>query len=88
LIGVFSLDAKNQNTGINGTNKPGQNCLKMYMCDWMILKRQKTGEFELTHKIRADGIEIIMGFSRTNRIDWQQVKKRIQKVIPSKGKRK
>ena len=30
-------------------------------CDWMMLKRQKIGEFQLAHDIGADGIEMDMG---------------------------
>ena len=30
-------------------------------CDWMMLKRQKLGEFQLAHDIGADGIEVDMG---------------------------
>jgi sugar phosphate isomerase/epimerase len=31
------------------------------VCDWMILKRQKLGEFALTREIGADGVEMDMG---------------------------
>lgn len=31
------------------------------VCDWMILKRQKLGSFELASQIKADGIELDMG---------------------------
>jgi sugar phosphate isomerase/epimerase len=34
---------------------------KIAVCDWMILKRQKLGAFELAHKIGADGLELDMG---------------------------
>ena len=30
-------------------------------CDWMMLKRQKLGEFQLAKTIGADGIEMDMG---------------------------
>ena len=30
-------------------------------CDWMMLKRQKIGEFQLAHDIGADGVEMDMG---------------------------
>ena len=30
-------------------------------CDWMMLKRQKIGEFKLAREIGADGIEMDMG---------------------------
>jgi len=31
------------------------------VCDWMILKRQKLGAFQLTSEIGADGVEVDMG---------------------------
>lgn len=31
------------------------------VCDWMILKRQKLGAFQLTKEIGADGVEVDMG---------------------------
>lgn len=31
------------------------------VCDWMMLKRQKLGEFKLAHEIGADGVEMDMG---------------------------
>lgn len=34
---------------------------KVAVCDWMILKRQKIGEFELAKELGADGIELDMG---------------------------
>lgn len=34
---------------------------RIAVCDWMILKRQKLGAFQLTKDIGADGVEIDMG---------------------------
>ena len=34
---------------------------KVAACDWMMLKRQKLGEFKLSHEIGADGVEMDMG---------------------------
>ena len=34
---------------------------KVAVCDWMILKRQKLGAFQLTKEIGADGVEVDMG---------------------------
>lgn len=34
---------------------------KVAACDWMMLKRQKLGEFQLAHQIGADGVEVDMG---------------------------
>ena len=40
-------------------------------CDWMMLKRQKLGEFQLTKQIGADGVEMetmrdVLGHTSTN----------------------
>lgn len=34
---------------------------KVAACDWMMLKKQKLGEFKLSHEIGADGVEMDMG---------------------------
>lgn len=34
---------------------------KVAVCDWMILKRQKLGSFQLASELKADGIELDMG---------------------------
>src|SRR5262245_27369661 len=34
---------------------------KIGICDWMILKRQRLGAFQLTKDIGADGVEVDMG---------------------------
>ena len=34
---------------------------KVAACDWMMLKRQKLGDFKLSHEIGADGVEMDMG---------------------------
>ena len=34
---------------------------KVSVCDWMILKRQKIGEFALARELGCDGIEVDMG---------------------------
>lgn len=31
------------------------------VCDWMVLKRQKLGEFKLAHELGCDGVEMDMG---------------------------
>ena len=59
ILAVISLQAKNPVTGIN--NKTGKDYFKVSVCDWMILKRQKIGEFELARELGADGVEMDMG---------------------------
>jgi len=61
LMGVLNLQATNPNTGIDRPHKSGQECFKISVCDWMILKRQKIGEFELAHEMGSDGVEMDMG---------------------------
>lgn len=34
---------------------------KIAVCDWMILKRQKVGSFELVKELKGDGVEMDMG---------------------------
>ena len=38
-----------------------QPCYRIAACDWMMLKRQKLGEFQLARDIQADGVEMDMG---------------------------
>ena len=45
----------------NATNSISQQRYKIAVCDWMILKRQKLGAFQLTKDIGADGVEVDMG---------------------------
>ena len=51
-------------TGATKASKIGSASLQRYkigVCDWMILKRQKLGAFQLTKEIGADGVEVDMG---------------------------
>lgn len=41
--------------------RPVKERYKISVCDWMILKRQKIGEFALAREIGCDGIEVDMG---------------------------
>lgn len=49
-----------QKTVNSGVPFTGQR-YKIAVCDWMILKRQKLGAFQLTNEIGADGLEVDMG---------------------------
>lgn len=42
-------------------NRKKKSVYRISVCDWMILKRQKLGAFELASKIGADGVEVDMG---------------------------
>ena len=84
LIEVFSLQAKKPNTKIN---KSRQGCFKISVCDWMILKRQKIGEFELAHEIGADGVEVDMGsLGQRDSFDNKLRKKEFQTLFLQKAK--
>ena len=45
----------------DATNSISQPRYKIAVCDWMILKRQKLGAFQLAKDIGADGVEVDMG---------------------------
>lgn len=49
------------NTGLARAGAMGGHRYKIGVCDWMILKRQKLGAFELTREIGAEGVEVDMG---------------------------
>lgn len=38
-----------------------QNRYRVGVCDWMVLKRQKLGEFKLAKELGCDGLEMDMG---------------------------
>lgn len=62
LLLLFSTCAFGQNT--DGKKQNIDNAGKRYkigVCDWMVLKRQKLGEFKLARQIEADGVEMDMG---------------------------
>ena len=40
---------------------PAQQRYQVGVCDWMILKRQKLGQFDLARQLAADGVELDMG---------------------------
>jgi len=55
-------------SGISCSSKKSDNAqteegerYKISVCDWMILKRQKIGAFELARELGADGLELDMG---------------------------
>jgi sugar phosphate isomerase/epimerase len=51
----------------DATNSISQQRYKIAVCDWMILKRQKLGAFQITKDIGADGVEVDMGSLGTNK---------------------
>lgn len=55
VIGAFMVLTALQN-GVSA-----QQQYRVAACDWMMLKRQKLGEFQLAHDIGADGVEVDMG---------------------------
>lgn len=57
--GLLSTQLLSFNTSYGGM--PSDQRYKIGLCDWMILKRQKLGAFQLTKDIGADGVEVDMG---------------------------
>jgi L-ribulose-5-phosphate 3-epimerase len=67
VIGIFCVSGLNQISAAEtvagsspAASKPDRR-YKVAVCDWMILKRQKLGAFQLTKDIGADGLELDMG---------------------------
>ncbi|NDV83299.1 sugar phosphate isomerase/epimerase [Bacteroides sp. 51] len=58
IILVSSCGTGKKNSTVT---EPEEERYKLAVCDWMILKRQKIGAFELAHAIGADGLELDMG---------------------------
>lgn len=60
---------------------------KIAVCDWMILKRQKFGAFQLTKEIGADGVEVDMG-SLGSRVTFENelAKPEVRKQFLDKAK--
>ena len=57
---LWAGESASKQPGKDASTQPKQR-YKIAVCDWMILKRQKLGAFELTKKIGADGVEVDMG---------------------------
>jgi sugar phosphate isomerase/epimerase len=62
VVGVFTvLTAWNSIVSAQETAPCVEPQYRVAACDWMMLKRQKIGEFQLAKDIKADGIEMDMG---------------------------
>jgi sugar phosphate isomerase/epimerase len=57
--GLLSAQLFSSNTALGGIDSDQR--YKISVCDWMILKRQKLGAFQLAKDIGADGVEVDMG---------------------------
>lgn len=60
IIGILTLLECFPLLAIAGTNRKDER-YKVAVCDWMILKRQKIGSFQLVSEINGDGVELDMG---------------------------
>ena len=59
--------------------------LRIAVCDWMILKRQKLGAFQLTKDIGADGVEVDMvGLGEHETFDNQLAKSEVREKFLAK----
>lgn len=57
----FSLHSFSATTKTEKMKKEGDKKYKISVCDWMILKRQKIGAFELANQLGSQGLELDMG---------------------------
>ena len=60
IIAMFFVFSGAINSTLSAQSSKKQR-YKVAVCDWMILKRQKLGSFELASQLKADGIELDMG---------------------------
>ncbi|MCS7337060.1 MAG: sugar phosphate isomerase/epimerase [Verrucomicrobiae bacterium] len=61
---------------------------KIAVCDWMILKRQKLGAFQLAKEIGADGVEVDMGpLGERDTFDNQLAKPEVRQQFLDEAKR-
>ena len=60
VVMLVALSATFSNTVLAQSSNKKQR-YNVAVCDWMILKRQKLGAFELASELKADGIELDMG---------------------------
>jgi len=60
IIAMFFVFSGAINSTVSAQSSKKQR-YKIAVCDWMILKRQKLGSFELASQLKADGIELDMG---------------------------
>jgi len=56
-----AVEAVASNVPVTTVSPPENLRYRIGVCDWMILKRQKLGAFQLTKDIGADGVEVDMG---------------------------
>lgn len=61
LLGVSCTGRGKGGSADTGTGQTEVKTYKIAVCDWMILKRQKLGAFQLAHEIGSDGLELDMG---------------------------
>ena len=61
LFILFSAKAQNREIACNADSVQVLHRYKIAVCDWMILKRQKIGSFQLVHELNGDGVELDMG---------------------------
>ncbi|WP_235816393.1 TIM barrel protein [Bacteroides ihuae] len=83
LSSTFSLEVE-ANTLKN--EKDGQR-YKIAVCDWMIMKRQKIGSFELVNELKGDGVEMDMGgLGKRDSFDNKLRQPSFQKLFREKSK--
>jgi L-ribulose-5-phosphate 3-epimerase len=66
LFAQMISSAADTNAVAQSTNAAVHHRYQIAVCDWMILKRQKLGAFQLAKDLGADGVEVDMGSLGTN----------------------
>lgn len=70
-----------------GTTVLARDKYKVSVCDWMILKRQKIGEFQLARQLGCDGVEVDMGgLGKRDTFDNKLRYPHFQKLFKQKAK--
>ncbi|MDR3651847.1 MAG: sugar phosphate isomerase/epimerase [Paludibacter sp.] len=78
----------NDNKKIEVRNNKYSKQYKVAVCDWMILKRQKIGSFELIRELNGDGVELDMGsLGQRDSFDNKLRKPEFQRLFKEKSKK-
>nr|WP_320058324.1 TIM barrel protein [uncultured Bacteroides sp.] len=80
---IFSLELGAR----TARDRKGGQQYKISVCDWMILKRQKIGSFELVRELKGDGVEMDMGgLGKRDSFDNKLRQPYFQKLFRDKSK--
>lgn len=88
-IGLLYMSASVSATNyvfVQESDDDSSQCYKIAVCDWMILKRQKIGAFQLAKELGSDGLELDMGsLGRRDSFDNKLREEHFQKLFKAKA---